>query len=38
VLAFAMAAEAINSRQKIKVQNGGEERRKKTENQKIIKF
>jgi len=29
VLAFAKAAEAIRSRQKIKVQNGGEERRKK---------
>jgi len=28
LLPFAKAAEAISSRQKIKVQNGGEERRK----------
>jgi len=34
LLAFAKTAEAISSRQKIKVQNGGEERRK---NQKISK-
>jgi len=34
LLAFAKAAEAISARQKIKVQNGGEERRK---NQKISK-
>lgn len=32
LLAFAKAAEAISSRQKIKVKNGGEERRK---NQKV---
>jgi len=38
LLAFAKAAEAINLTQKIKVQNSGEERRKKLENQKTIKF